>query len=715
MLNRIYQPIVSRMQMLPKISVIIPVHNNENIISGCLNRVFAQDYPNYEVIVANDCSADKTADIARRYPCRVVDFPRRRGPGFARDKAVMQASGDIVAFLDSDCLVPADWLSRIERALNPEIVGMGGRYELPAEMSLWKKLLLIYADFRYVIYRKRRRVAAFPGGNCAFWRQYLLKPRPKREMAYFNKRAGGEDIVMCCELGAFGILEYDPGIVVLHDKKGSIGSLLKSFVWYGYTGAIFSPLFGRILAGEAYRRYKTLALISSAGLVFSLLFIGRQPFAGLWVFFMSAFFLLQVPLAARSYGYSGLRWGVLFLPLAAFVMDMLHFLGGLICMAVSLRYALIGIARRIRAVSNILDRRALTWLFLFVTKECNAGCNFCFNKHNPEVYLGSKNMSLEEIGQITAHIPFLPFLTISGGEPFLRDDIEDIVTLFYRNCRTRYITIATNGILTNRIMDSVEAMLIDNHCLRLTLAVALDHIGPRHGAIRGVGGAFEYVGCSLRQLNILKGRFPRLTVSINTLLLAENASEIKTILVELSNMFAHDRHSLNLLRQPRKSTDTEELIGVEDYFSLVEEINRRLNRQLPPFQQKIRNGFLKHCHERARREFINRKPVSRCLAGRKFAVIANDGGVYPCELLLDQSGSLRKHDYDIGKIINGPRGKERLRKIEDSGCYCRWPCAVIMNSLMHKGGYFRLLRYIIQEKAATASNKTPVAFDFRVL
>jgi glycosyltransferase involved in cell wall biosynthesis len=86
-------------------SVIIPTYNRAALLGEALDSVFAQEFPDYEVIVIDDGSTDDTAAVAARYGRR-VKFLRQvnRGPGAARNRGAQAAHGDYLAFLDSDDL-----------------------------------------------------------------------------------------------------------------------------------------------------------------------------------------------------------------------------------------------------------------------------------------------------------------------------------------------------------------------------------------------------------------------------------------------------------------------------------------------------------------------------------------------------------------------------------------------------------------------------------
>lgn len=96
-----------------RVSVITPVYNVEKYIDKTLESIFAQTYKDIEIVLVDDCSKDNSAQIIARYKEKhpeIIYFlqPKNMGAGAARNKALELASGQYVAFLDSDDL----WLPK---------------------------------------------------------------------------------------------------------------------------------------------------------------------------------------------------------------------------------------------------------------------------------------------------------------------------------------------------------------------------------------------------------------------------------------------------------------------------------------------------------------------------------------------------------------------------------------------------------------------------
>ena len=95
----------------PFISVIVPTHNGEKTIGRCLEAAFASQYSNFEIIVIDDCSSDGSAAVIAKYPCRLIRLSEHGGASKARNTGAQNAEGELLFFIDSDCLLQPDTLT----------------------------------------------------------------------------------------------------------------------------------------------------------------------------------------------------------------------------------------------------------------------------------------------------------------------------------------------------------------------------------------------------------------------------------------------------------------------------------------------------------------------------------------------------------------------------------------------------------------------------
>ena len=111
------------------ISVIIPFYNSDKTLKECLDSVFNNKLNDFEVIAVSDKSIDNSISIAKNYNCKIIELEENKGPAFARNTGANSASGDILFFLDADCVVKNDALINIDKIFkNKEINVIQGVY-----------------------------------------------------------------------------------------------------------------------------------------------------------------------------------------------------------------------------------------------------------------------------------------------------------------------------------------------------------------------------------------------------------------------------------------------------------------------------------------------------------------------------------------------------------------------------------------------------------
>ena len=115
-----------RAQHAPRVSVIVPVYNAERLLGECLDALRASDDADYEIIVVDDSSTDRSCEIAAAAACTVVPSGGRLGPAGARNRGAEHARGDILLFIDSDVIVRPDTLAQVAAAFtaDPTLTGL---------------------------------------------------------------------------------------------------------------------------------------------------------------------------------------------------------------------------------------------------------------------------------------------------------------------------------------------------------------------------------------------------------------------------------------------------------------------------------------------------------------------------------------------------------------------------------------------------------------
>ncbi|MCX8008602.1 MAG: glycosyltransferase family 2 protein [Patescibacteria group bacterium] len=114
------------------VSVVIPAYNEERYIGRVLECLMKQTIQGFEIVVVDNNSTDKTAEIARSYGARVVK-EKIQGMIPARERGFQEAKGEIILRTDADTIVPPHWVETFYTAFqtHPDIVAASGNLRLP--------------------------------------------------------------------------------------------------------------------------------------------------------------------------------------------------------------------------------------------------------------------------------------------------------------------------------------------------------------------------------------------------------------------------------------------------------------------------------------------------------------------------------------------------------------------------------------------------------
>ena len=221
----------------PMVSVVVASYNGDRTLDLCLNSLRALNYPNYEVILVDDGSTDSTEQIARRFPnVRYIRHEVNQGLSVARNTGTEAATGEIVAFTDSDCRADEDWLYYlVSDLLNSEFAGIGGHNLLPPEDSWVAAAVMVSPGGPAHVMLTDRVAEHIPGCNMAFYKWAL------EEIGGFDPifRKAGDDVDVCWRLQQRGYrLGFSPGGFVWHYRRATARDYLKQQAGYGDAEAL---------------------------------------------------------------------------------------------------------------------------------------------------------------------------------------------------------------------------------------------------------------------------------------------------------------------------------------------------------------------------------------------------------------------------------------------------------------------------------------------
>lgn len=224
----------------PSVSVIIPTRDRGKDLAQCIESVNAQDYPadRIEIIVVDDGSVDETKAIAGSLPCKLLSSPASRGQSFSRNLGAQEAGGDILAFLDDDCVASRTWLRDLVvyfrwdalAAVGGYVDGYAARNRLDRYEQAFSRLNL----GRYILHGTRDRSNFYiPACNMLVRKNAYVEVGGIRETMHL-----GEDVDFCWRMRDTGRrILYVPSGRVMHKHRNTLGTMMKRRAEYGTSEA----------------------------------------------------------------------------------------------------------------------------------------------------------------------------------------------------------------------------------------------------------------------------------------------------------------------------------------------------------------------------------------------------------------------------------------------------------------------------------------------
>ncbi len=247
----------------PKISVVVASYNGARTLKLCLESLQRLNYPDYEVILVDDGSTDATQQIASGFPnVRCIRHEKNFGLSVARNTGIAAATGEIVAFTDSDCRADEDWLYYLAGAFAAsDFAGVGGPNLLPPEDSRVAAAVMVSPGGPAHVMLTDREAEHIPGCNMAFYKRAL------DQIGGFDPifTKAGDDVDLCWRLQQAGCrIGFSPSAFVWHFRRSTVAAYLEQQRGYGEAEAMlvrkhpenFNSLGGGIWQGRIYAASK---------------------------------------------------------------------------------------------------------------------------------------------------------------------------------------------------------------------------------------------------------------------------------------------------------------------------------------------------------------------------------------------------------------------------------------------------------------------------
>jgi MoaA/NifB/PqqE/SkfB family radical SAM enzyme len=310
-----------------------------------------------------------------------------------------------------------------------------------------------------------------------------------------------------------------------------------------------------------------------------------------------------------------------------------------------------------------------------VTYRCNMRCSMCdiWQRYRKAPQKASEELTTDDIRRIFSEnrnfLSKVKNVGLTGGEPFLRDDIVDIVRIIHENVPKARLGAQTNGFNTKSIIKSLKEIL--EFCPEFGLAVSLDGVADTHDKIRGIRGTFNNALKTIKEAHELGVK--RITTGMTLSCINYNQiSKVKGIAEGLDTEFSCF------------------LADEGDYFdnlgggsgALTQEMKKSIINDLKQFSH---NYYM----DNLRRQMEGEKRKLPCYSGFTSFVIDPYGELRPCIILPDSFGNLK--DNRMEDLLK----TEKARQIRDKvkGCTCWNQCEASTSALVD---VFDVMRWFLR-------------------
>jgi MoaA/NifB/PqqE/SkfB family radical SAM enzyme len=336
-----------------------------------------------------------------------------------------------------------------------------------------------------------------------------------------------------------------------------------------------------------------------------------------------------------------------------------------------------------RILRERVRAREFQSLFLFVTSRCNARCRTCFYY---EKLNRRDDLTFAEIERISATAPPFRKLWISGGEPFLRDELAGILAMFAARNGVRNINLPTNGLLADRTCRVLDDVLATCPETAIDLNFSLDGLGATHDRLRGVPDNFARTLATLRQVTERFRGVRRLRRNAVTVITTENIHEVAALGEYLAAEADLDGHYFEIMRGAAPDPELKRV--TRDSLA-------NLHRKLRPLQRRYAHRLFSHLPLGVRQvaevyylgnlrmhfdlhEECFESPAPwpmACTAGETSLVIDHNGDFRACELR-GVLGNLRDFGFDVRAALDSAAMRAETRAIPDANCWCTHSCFI---------------------------------------
>jgi MoaA/NifB/PqqE/SkfB family radical SAM enzyme len=348
------------------------------------------------------------------------------------------------------------------------------------------------------------------------------------------------------------------------------------------------------------------------------------------------------------------------------------------------------------------SKRELETVILFTTGKCNAKCAMCF--YADEMAKKAEDLSFENIKKISETMGGIKRLLLSGGEPTLREELPEIVEMFYKNNGITDINMPSNGMQPERLIEWIKRWRKNCPDLNIAVSISLDGFGQTHDTQRGIV-SFYKASETLKKLDDAFHDDGHVIRNIATVITKYNVDEIVDFVTWIYGRFNVSAHTIEAAR----GNTREKGVKILTEKSLIE-----IQNKVAPYYLLYANrvgegmgfigrGITKFFYVGLMRAMYNlrakniEKPTSwgmDCTAGETTLVIDYDGRFRSCEMR-EPLGNVMDYGCDTQAIMSSDAMKNEIAAIGygyKANCWCTHSCWMMASITFNPGKMISMLR-----------------------
>ncbi|MDL2311330.1 radical SAM protein [Bacteroidales bacterium OttesenSCG-928-B11] len=363
--------------------------------------------------------------------------------------------------------------------------------------------------------------------------------------------------------------------------------------------------------------------------------------------------------------------------------------------------------------------RKLESIFLFVTGKCNAKCKMCF--YADDMDMKEADLTFEEMRKLSETAGEFNRLWLSGGEPTLREDLPEIIEMFYKNNKVKDINMPTNGLKPDRVVEWVKRLRQSCPDCSITVSISLDGFGDTHDTQRGVPGNFYKAIETMQKLTENFKDDKKVLKNATTVITRYNVDEVLDFMMWMFGRFDTSTHTIEAARGETRED------GVK---VLTESSLKKLQDEMAPIYSAYADRMVKD--DQGMRKFMTKffflglirtlydvrasnidKPTPwgmDCTAGETTLVVDYDGRFRSCELR-EPIGNVKDYGCDVMQIMHGEAMKNEVDEIgygDKANCWCTHGCWIMSSIIFNPK---KMIAKVFKGYRQTKKLSKPLTFE----